>query len=57
MGKTIREFQTGIKEATQGFTEEVKTDVAKTEPPPACKKCGKPLAAGAKFCAECGEAQ
>ncbi len=57
MGKTIREFQTGIKEATQGFTEEVKTDAAKTEAPPACKKCGKPLAAGAKFCAECGEAQ
>jgi sec-independent protein translocase protein TatA len=57
MGKTIREFQTGIKEATQGFTEEVKTDAAKTEAPPACKKCGKPLTTGAKFCAECGEAQ
>jgi TatA/E family protein of Tat protein translocase len=56
MGKTIREFQTGIKEATQGFSEEVKTD-AKPTAPAACKSCGKPLAAGAKFCAECGAAQ
>jgi sec-independent protein translocase protein TatA len=44
MGKTIREFQSGIKEATEGFTEEVKTDApktdaAKTEPPVVCKSC------------------
>ncbi|MBM3127550.1 MAG: twin-arginine translocase TatA/TatE family subunit [Chloroflexi bacterium] len=58
MGKTIREFQTGIKEATQGFSDEVKTDAAKTPAPSACKSCGKPLAAAdAKFCAECGAAQ
>lgn len=57
MGKTIREFQSGIKEATQGFTEEVKTDAAATEPKPTCKSCGKPIQAGAKFCAECGAAQ
>ena len=57
MGKTIREFQSGIKEATQGFTEEVKTDAAKTETKPVCKACGKPIQAGAKFCHECGAAQ
>ncbi|MBM3127549.1 MAG: twin-arginine translocase TatA/TatE family subunit [Chloroflexi bacterium] len=57
LGKTIREFQTGIKEATQGFSEEAKTDTAKTEAPPACKSCGKPLTAGAKFCVACGAAQ
>jgi sec-independent protein translocase protein TatA len=62
MGKTIREFQSGIKEATEGFTEEVKTDApktetAKTEPPPVCKTCSKPIQAGVKFCPECGAAQ
>ena len=62
MGRTIREFQSGIKEATQGFTEEVKTDAPKTEtaqaaPAPVCKTCGKPVQAGVKFCPECGAAQ
>jgi sec-independent protein translocase protein TatA len=57
MGKTIREFQTGIKEASQGFTEEVKPDADKTETKPACKSCGKPIQVGAKFCPECGAAQ
>jgi len=62
MGKTIREFQSGIKEATEGFTEEVKTDApkieaAKTEPPVVCKSCGKPIQVGVKFCPECGAAQ
>ena len=57
MGKTIREFQSGIKEATQGFTEEVKTEPAKTEAKPVCKSCGKPIQADAKFCPECGAAQ
>ena len=62
MGRTIREFQSGIKEATQGFTEEVKTDAPKTEtaqaaPATACKTCGKPVQAGVKFCPECGAAQ
>jgi len=62
MGRTIREFQSGIKEATQGFTEEVKTDApktetAKTEPPTVCKTCSKPIQAGVKFCPECGAAQ
>ena len=57
MGKTIREFQSGIKEATTGFTEEAKSDTAKAEPQPVCKSCAKPIQAGAKFCPECGAAQ
>jgi sec-independent protein translocase protein TatA len=59
LGKTIREFQSGIKEASQGFTEEVKTEPApaKEEAKPNCKSCGKPMAVDAKFCAECGAAQ
>ena len=62
VGKTIREFQTGMKEATQGFTEEIKsdapkTDTAKTAPSAVCKSCGKPIQAGVKFCPECGVAQ
>lgn len=56
LGKTIREFQTGIKEATQGFTEEVSSTPA-TEAKPTCKACGKSIPAGAKFCPECGAAQ
>ena len=67
VGKTIREFQSGIKEASQGFSEEVKTDTTKTDATKAdtteseaksvCKSCGKPIQAGAKFCPECGAAQ
>jgi sec-independent protein translocase protein TatA len=57
LGKTIKEFQSGIKDATQGFSEEVKAEPAKEEPKLACKSCGKPIAAGVKFCAECGAAQ
>ncbi|MBI5034688.1 MAG: twin-arginine translocase TatA/TatE family subunit [Chloroflexi bacterium] len=65
LGKTLREFQSATKEATQGFT----TEISKNEPPapapttpvvetkPACKNCGKPIAVGAKFCQECGAAQ
>ncbi len=53
VGKTIREFQTGIKEATQGFAEEAKT----TEPKSTCPNCHKPTPVGAKFCTECGAAQ
>jgi TatA/E family protein of Tat protein translocase len=56
LGKTIREFQTGIKEATQGFSAEAKAD-AKTETSLACKSCSEPLTAGAKFCIACGAAQ
>ena len=58
MGKTISEFQTGIKEATEGFSTEVqKPEAPKEEPKPQCKSCGKPIQAGAKFCPECGAAQ
>lgn len=57
MGKTIREFQSGIREATQGFTEEVKTETPVTETKPTCKSCGKVIPAGVKFCPECGAAQ
>lgn len=57
MGKTIREFQSGIREATQGFTEEIKTETPATEAKPTCKSCGKMIPAGVKFCPECGAAQ
>jgi sec-independent protein translocase protein TatA len=62
MGKTIREFQSGIKEASQGFSEEVKSDAAKTEitkavPQTVCKTCSKPIQVGVKFCPECGAGQ
>jgi sec-independent protein translocase protein TatA len=69
LGKTLKEFQSATKEATQGFTTEVtKTETtapaaapavvpAVAEVKPACKNCGKPIQAGAKFCAECGAAQ
>lgn len=63
LGKTLKEFQSATKEATQGFT----TEITKSEPPApaapvaeakaACKSCGKPIVVGAKFCAECGAAQ
>lgn len=72
LGKTIREFQSATKEATQGFT----TEITKSEPaapaataapvaPAAsvadakatCKNCGKAIPVGAKFCQECGAAQ
>ena len=65
LGKTLREFQSATKEATQGFT----TEISKSETPAptpaapaaetkaACKNCGKPIPVGAKFCMECGAAQ
>jgi TatA/E family protein of Tat protein translocase len=52
LGRTIREFQSGIREASQEF----KSTVA-TESNPTCKACGKPILADAKFCTECGTAQ
>ncbi len=66
LGKTIREFQSATKEATQGFTSEITKNetpvpaapaVPATETKAACKSCGKPIAVGAKFCQECGAAQ
>jgi TatA/E family protein of Tat protein translocase len=59
LGRTIKEFQSATKEATQGFTQEVtrSDEVKKEEPKLTCKNCGKPVPAGAKFCAECGAAQ
>lgn len=58
-GRTLKEFQNATKEATQGFTQEVTKpeDPKKEEVKPTCKNCGKPILAGAKFCAECGAAQ
>lgn len=56
LGKTIREFQSGIKEASQGLSAEITTS-APPASAPTCKSCGKPLMAGAKFCGECGAAQ
>jgi sec-independent protein translocase protein TatA len=62
IGKTINEFRSATKEATQALTEEVST-TKPVEPKPAapatvaCKNCGKPVTVGLKFCPECGTAQ
>lgn len=58
IGKTINEFRSATKEATQAITEEVQ--LKPVEPKPAtvaCKNCGKPVTVGLKFCPECGTAQ
>ena len=59
LGKTIKEFQSATKEATQGFTSEITKaeEVKKEENKVACKNCGKPILVGQKFCPECGTAQ
>ncbi len=61
VGKTLKEFQSATREATQGFTDEVQkpVEVRKEEPVAqlACKNCNKPINAGMKFCPECGAAQ
>ncbi len=69
-GKTIREFQSATKEATQGLSEELgpksgetKAEVKKEEPKKeepamvACKNCGKSMQAGMRFCPHCGTEQ
>ncbi|MDE3090945.1 MAG: twin-arginine translocase TatA/TatE family subunit [Chloroflexota bacterium] len=59
-GKTIREFQSATKEATQTFQDEAQkpAEVKKAEPATtACKNCGKPVLLGVKFCPECGTPQ
>ncbi len=67
-GKTLKEFQSATREATQGFSEEVtrpvevkkEEPVAQAAPPVAqtvCKNCGKSINVGLKFCPECGTAQ
>ncbi len=72
VGKTLKEFQSATREATQGFTSEItKPETAAPVAPVApaapvapvveaktnCKSCGKPIPVGAKICAECGTAQ
>ena len=58
IGKTLKEFQAATKEATQSFADEVKTpEVKPAATTSTCKSCSKPIAAGAKFCPECGAAQ
>ncbi len=61
VGKTLKEFQSATREATQGFTDEVQkpVEVKKEEPVAqvACKNCNKFINAGMKFCPECGAAQ
>ncbi len=62
-GKTIREFQSATKEATQGLSAELQKPVepaAAVEPPKSettCKSCGKPMQVGMKFCPSCGASQ
>lgn len=61
LGKTLKEFQSATKEATETFSEEVQKPVeAKKEEQPstvACKSCGTSIQAGMKFCPNCGAAQ
>ncbi len=58
LGKTLREFQSGVKEASQTMQQELENPAAKSAPVSApCKQCGKPVQAGVKFCPECGAAQ
>jgi sec-independent protein translocase protein TatA len=61
LGKTLREFQSATKEATQSFSDEVQqkpAEVKKEEPATvACKNCGKSIQAEMKFCPSCGAAQ
>ena len=58
IGKTINEFRSATKEATQAITEEVQQKPAEPKPATvACKNCGKPVTVGLKFCPECGTAQ
>ncbi len=52
LGKTIREFQAGIK-----ATPEAQSTAIATKPQSACKACGKPILTTAKFCTECGAPQ
>jgi sec-independent protein translocase protein TatA len=66
-GRTLKEFQSATKEATQGFSEEVTkpveaakpVEVKKEEPVAqiACKNCGTSINVGLKFCPNCGTAQ
>jgi sec-independent protein translocase protein TatA len=66
-GRTLKEFQSATKEATQGFSDEVTkpVEVKKEEPVAqaapvaqiACNNCGKSINVGLKFCPECGTAQ
>lgn len=56
LGRTIREFQTGIKEASQALSEEAKSP-ATPAPESRCQVCHQPIPASAKFCTECGAAQ
>ncbi len=59
LGKTIREFQSATKEATQGLQDELKPAEPKREEPAtvACKNCGKSIQAGMRFCPHCGTDQ
>lgn len=54
LGRTIREFQTGIKEASQALREPTPSPAA-TESK--CRACNQPIPVGAKFCTECGASQ
>jgi sec-independent protein translocase protein TatA len=59
-GKTIREFQSGIKETGQVLQEEVLKSAepeVPAVPKVTCKQCEKPIQAGMKFCPECGAVQ
>jgi sec-independent protein translocase protein TatA len=57
-GSTLREFQKGMKEATEGLSGEVTAAPASKENSTiACTSCGKAIQMGAKFCPECGAAQ
>ena len=58
LGKTINEFRSATKEATQALSEEVQPKPVEPKAATvACKNCGKQIVTGQKFCPECGAAQ
>lgn len=61
VGRTLREFQSATKEATQTFSEEVQQKPVEAAKPVqammTCKNCSKSIAAEMKFCPNCGAAQ
>ncbi len=58
-GTMMREFRSATKEATQSLSEASAPTPAPREQVTTipCKKCGKPIQPGMKFCPECGGAQ
>ena len=58
LGKSIKEFRRGVREATEDppvvERPTVITPAAAAEKAPTCANCGSPISNGAHFCASCG---